>query len=441
MKSKNVFLYLIFVAIFIISGCQAGGGDVNTTQEIAEPEFTETVVTETSPVEPSGDTGKQIAITAVLSEVEGEVIAKQANENDFYEVSNGFVLNSLGQVSTGFESKTRLDISDGSIVRLGANAVFTLEYGKEIEEGTNTKLELYLGQIWIILKGGSIDVDTESGVASVRGSFLGLSVGPNGEVYATCYEGDCYVATATGVIHFTAGETVLITGLTDPPTPGYMTQEEIDEFMANNPEAEAAYALHLEQKEGQLPDDDFDGVPNEDDNCPDQGDIGFGVDDNGCPNPPPPGDADGDEVQNADDDCPFLGDLGYGVDSVGCPNPPADQDEDGYPDVVDACPDEDDAGFGLDAYGCPLSDPDPDGDEVLGDDDLCPEEGDEGYGVDDVGCPNPPPPLNPDIDGDGVPNIPDEDHCPTKGPSEWGLTPKGCPKKKPDGPPPTEIPE
>ena len=160
MKSKNVFLYLIFVAIFVISGCQAGGGDVNATQEVAESEVTETVVVETASVDPLEDSGEQIALTAVLSEVEGEVIAKQANENDFSEVSNGFVLNSLGQVSTGFESKTRLDISDGSIVRLGANAVFTLEYGKEIEEGTNTKLELYLGQIWIILKGGSIDVDT-----------------------------------------------------------------------------------------------------------------------------------------------------------------------------------------------------------------------------------------------------------------------------------------
>jgi hypothetical protein len=427
MRSKApLIIFLIFV-IILFGGCQTENNNSVNTQYLP-PEDTNGIITQE---ELSNGGGKQIEMTAVLSELEGEVIAKQVDESDFSVVTNGFILNSLGQVSTGFESRVRLDLSDGSIVRLGANAFFTLEYGEEEKEGTNSKFELDIGEIWVILKGGSIDVDTESGVASVRGSYLGISVGPNGEVYLTCFEGDCYAATVTGVIHFSAGETVLIMGITIPPTTGYMTQEEIDAFMDINPEAEADYALHLEQVAGRLPDDDFDGISDEDDACPDQGDMGFGVDESGCPNAPPPGDEDGDGVQNADDSCPLLGDLGDGVDPSGCPNPPEDQDGDGYPDSVDSCLNEGDAGFGLDAWGCPRTNPDTDNDGVLNEDDDCPDAGDEGYGLDETGCPNPPPPpiTDNDLDDDGIPN--ENDKCPTRGASEWGLTPHGCPKSPP----------
>jgi hypothetical protein len=428
MKSKYYSFIILSIALFVIWGCQGGGEDVIGTQVSTEATADVSVPTETVPVETLDETDTQISMTAFLSELEGEVIAKQVDENDFYEVSNGFVLNSLGQVSTGYESRVRLDISDGSIVRLGANAIFTLDYGKKTSEGTNTKLELNLGQIWVILKGGSIDIETESGLASVRGSFLGLSVGPNGEVYLTCFEGDCYIATALGVFHFSAGETILATGLFVDPIPGYMTQEEIDAFMEINPEALAAYAAHQAAVDTNEPDDDFDGVSNTDDQCPDEGDIGWGVDDVGCRNTPPVGDADSDGVQNSQDDCPLLGDLGYGVDTSGCPNPPADQDGDGYPDVVDACPDDGDAGYGLDAGGCPRETPDDDGDGVLNEDDACPDYGDEGHGVDDVGCPNQPPgaDIDFDVDNDGVPN--NVDKCPSRGDAGYGLKPNGCPK-------------
>jgi hypothetical protein len=427
MKSKFCLIFLLFILTFLIWGCAADGGSSMATQIPTEPGSTQPPT-----VESIADTGELVSLTAVLSEIEGEVIAKQSGEDSFYEVANGFVLNSLGQVSTGYEARVRLDISDGSIVRLGANAVFTLDYGKKTAEGTTTKLELNLGQIWVILKGGSIDIDTESGVASIRGSYGGLSVSPTGEVYFTCFEGDMHISLASGVYECQEGTTLTIKGLfDDDPEPGYWTKEQIEAFLNANPEGLEVYEVFQAAVDSPEPDDDLDGVPNTIDDCPDEGNVGFGVDDVGCPNDPPPGDFDGDDVENALDDCPYLGDLGYGVDGDGCPYPPPDKDGDGYPDDVDACDNEGSIGFGLDAYGCPLSDPDPDGDDVLGDDDLCPDEGDEGYGVDDDGCPNPPPPIDPDIDNDGVPNIPDEDKCPTKGASEWGLTPKGCPKKKP----------
>jgi hypothetical protein len=430
MKSKYSLIVLLVILSFLIWGCEpsgGGGGGGGVTTQVS----VEIVSPQPPTVEAIDDTSELVSLTAVLSEIEGEVIAKQVDEDNFYEVANGFVLNSLGQVSTGYEARVRLDISDGSIIRLGANAVFTLDYGEETTEGTNTKLELDLGQIWLILKGGSIDVDTESGVASIRGSYGGVSVSPTGEVYFTCFEGRCYIATATGVFYITAGETILISGLLSDPVPGYMTQDEIDEFMKINPEAEAAYAAHQAAVDSREPDDDLDGVPNTIDECPDEGDIGFGVDDVGCPNAPPPGDFDSDGVDNALDDCPYLGDLGYGIDASGCPNPPQDSDGDGYPDDVDSCDGEGSTGFGVDAYGCPRSNPDEDGDGVLNEDDLCPDDGDEGYGVDKNGCPNQPPAtIDFDIDGDGIPN--NDDQCPARGDEGYGLKPNGCPKPPKD---------
>ena len=64
-------------------------------------------------------------------------------------------------------------------------------------------------------------------------------------------------------------------------------------------------------------DEDGDGVCVPEDLCPTQGDEGFGVNQDGCPNSCPDGDNDG--VCDADDQCPNEGDLGCGVDPVGCP--------------------------------------------------------------------------------------------------------------------------
>jgi len=76
------------------------------------------------------------------------------------------------------------------------------------------------------------------------------------------------------------------------------------------------------------PDDDRDndGVPDEDDACPDV--FGEGLD--GCPPDAP--DRDGDGVPDADDACPDM----PGVAPDGCP-PEGDLDNDGVPDDEDAC--------------------------------------------------------------------------------------------------------
>ncbi|HSC76013.1 MAG TPA: thrombospondin type 3 repeat-containing protein [Pseudomonadales bacterium] len=86
-------------------------------------------------------------------------------------------------------------------------------------------------------------------------------------------------------------------------------------------------------------DDDSDGVGNSTDNCPtianttqtdtDSDSIGDACD----------SDNDNDGIADASDACPFQGDQGYGIDANGCPNlpPPADEDGDGVEDSIDNC--------------------------------------------------------------------------------------------------------
>jgi outer membrane protein OmpA-like peptidoglycan-associated protein len=102
------------------------------------------------------------------------------------------------------------------------------------------------------------------------------------------------------------------------------------------------------------PDDDYDGVPNDVDQCP----YIYGTARTfGCP------DADGDGIQDAEDRCPD--EKGY-ANLLGC----LDRDYDGIIDPDDECPD----AYGERETGCPDIDPsDVDGDGVKNEDDECPE--------------------------------------------------------------------
>ncbi|MFV0154478.1 OmpA family protein [Empedobacter falsenii] len=141
-------------------------------------------------------------------------------------------------------------------------------------------------------------------------------------------------------------------------------------------------------------DRDNDGIPDDEDACPDTPGIATGDPaTNGCP------DTDGDGVFDKDDACPEEFGL---AEFNGCP----DTDGDGVPDKDDACPE---VAGPVENNGCPW--PDTDGDGILDKDDACPNEA----GLAEFqGCP--------DTDGDGIPDK--DDACPTeKGPKENN----GCP--------------
>jgi hypothetical protein len=145
-------------------------------------------------------------------------------------------------------------------------------------------------------------------------------------------------------------------------------------------------------------DRDDDGVPDDEDECPNR------------PGPPSndgcPGDRDDDGVPDDKDECPNKPGP---KSNDGCPDE-GDRDDDGIPDDEDACPNKP----GPKKFdGCP----DTDGDGIPDNEDACPQDpGPERFD----GCP--------DTDGDGIPD--NEDACPQDpGPEQFD----GCPDTDGDG--------
>jgi OOP family OmpA-OmpF porin len=169
------------------------------------------------------------------------------------------------------------------------------------------------------------------------------------------------------------------------------------------------------------PDRDGDGIPDDEDACPDV--AGVRTDDpktNGCP--PAIHDRDGDGIPDDQDACPDV--PGVRTDDPktnGCPPPAPDRDGDGIPDSEDACPDV--AGVRTNdpkTNGCPS---DRDHDTIIDIEDACPDV--PGVRTNDPktnGCP-----PDPDRDKDGIPN--EIDACPDDpGPKSNDPRTSGCPR-------------
>jgi outer membrane protein OmpA-like peptidoglycan-associated protein len=140
-------------------------------------------------------------------------------------------------------------------------------------------------------------------------------------------------------------------------------------------------------------DRDGDGVPDENDACPDEPGPAELI---GCP------DRDGDGIADNTDKCPDTPEDKDGIaDDDGCPEE-EDRDGDSVLDKDDGCPD---TPGPVENKGCPIGDRD--GDKILDNVDKCPDNAEDPDGWEDEdGCPDP------DNDGDGI--VDASDKCPVQ---------------------------
>ncbi len=117
------------------------------------------------------------------------------------------------------------------------------------------------------------------------------------------------------------GEIALVSTETGEVDQGVTTSDVVDEY--------------AEEEQNEEIDSDGDGVPDDEDKCPDQDASGFDVDGDGCID-----DTDGDGVLDPDDACPNEDATGQDADGDGCIDDPIDSDGDGIPDDEDDCPEE-----------------------------------------------------------------------------------------------------
>ncbi|MCA2000910.1 MAG: Ig-like domain repeat protein [Chloroflexi bacterium] len=177
-------------------------------------------------------------LSAILKEISGKVEIKPVGEEAFIPATTNSLLQEQGQVLTGDDGRVRLDLSSGTIIRLAPNSLFTLISNQPADESLKTRLQLAVGKLFVILNGGSLEVETPTGTAAVRGSYMSVVYDPaSGETRITCLEGNCSLENQNGRVEITAGQTAVIRGAGQPPQAGYMSQEDFQEWLNNSPEA------------------------------------------------------------------------------------------------------------------------------------------------------------------------------------------------------------
>ncbi len=159
------------------------------------------------------------SITGLLNAVQSRGTAAE----DWAAATLGQMLPGGGEVQTLEDGEARVDISPDTIVRLAPSTHFVVADLRGSDERPDTQLELIVGELWVILNsalnGGSFDVETPVGVATVRGSYLSVDYDlVSDSLIISCLEGLCSVRNPLGVADLIAEqETLIRRGL--PPEP------------------------------------------------------------------------------------------------------------------------------------------------------------------------------------------------------------------------------
>jgi hypothetical protein len=181
--------------------------------------------------------------------LKNEVEARPAAEAIWESAFEGEQIEAGGGVRTGDEARARLDISDGTIIRLAGQTEFELTALSPAPADPVTRLTLAAGKVWIqltqALGRGTFEIETPTGAATVRGSLMGVEYHPeNGHMIVSCLEGECRLTGESGVFaDMQAGEQSEIPGFGQDPTPPQPIDEaQLTDWTNEFPEADAVAA-------------------------------------------------------------------------------------------------------------------------------------------------------------------------------------------------------
>ncbi|MBN1304684.1 MAG: FecR domain-containing protein [Anaerolineales bacterium] len=225
----------LLLAAILLTAC-AGNPAAAKPLVTASPNATLPPPTVTATPTPTAD---EIPLYALLNELNGEVATKTAGAAAFSPAFNGESLSLNGELQTGDDGSARLDFSNGTVVRVARNSHLTLEKNEETPQGLFSTLDLLFGQVFILLAGGSLDVNTPSGLASVRGSYMMVEFDPETSTTTVgCFEGSCRAVSSDGSVDLLAGQKALIVpneyGLL--PIITLLTEEELQFWLELNPD-------------------------------------------------------------------------------------------------------------------------------------------------------------------------------------------------------------
>lgn len=282
----------ILLFTLLLSACS--GGAVTESAATQAPAATESAANSQATALPKATEVAAPVREAALSEFEGEVSARAMSSDKFTPAVLGMSILSGGGVETGAEGRARLDLlPEGTIVRVGPNSSFTIPE-MVVENGQpKTTIELLFGKVYILLNGGSLDVKTSTGVASVRGSLMRVEYDPETKsLKASCLEGHCSLKNEKGeTVDLVAGEFTYIEGDFPPIDPMLIDSEEIQEWLDEVSELDDFLDElpdpndYPETDNGNSNDSSDNNNGNDNNNDDDDSDNDNGNDNGGYPNP------------------------------------------------------------------------------------------------------------------------------------------------------------
>ena len=179
---------------------------------------------------------------ATFAEVENSVKVRPTADDELKTATVGQNLYPGGNAESGEDSRARIDLlPEGTIIRLAPNSSFTLEEFDSNVKTPFTKLQLFSGEIWVILFGGEFETETSYGTASVRGSMMNVSFDPEGAgMLVTCLEGHCALENDAGSVELKEGFSATIAEAGEAPSaPEPISENQVENWKQANPEVEA----------------------------------------------------------------------------------------------------------------------------------------------------------------------------------------------------------
>jgi hypothetical protein len=182
--------------------------------------------------------------SAHVSELRHQVDTRPRASAEWRAATEGETFDVGGGARTGTEARARVDISDGTILRLASNTEFSLVALSPESVDPLTRWVLNSGKIWVqvtqALGQGTFEIETPAGVATVRGSLMSVEHFPaNGHTIVACLEGQCRLTGQSGAFtDLTTGEQAEIPGFgQDPTAPQPIDTAQMSAWAGEFPEA------------------------------------------------------------------------------------------------------------------------------------------------------------------------------------------------------------
>jgi hypothetical protein len=250
MGKKTLIQLCALLTINLLAACQAES--IHLTAPTARPSRVaptiEMTTTSTPRAKPSTTPTPVTSPTAApqplaeLIDLQGTGRWRASDTTNWDDASTGQALWLKNQVLTEVDTKAIITYLDGVRIYVAPKTFFTVTDLQQNEDLSLTAaLQLLIGQLFLSHNGAQdphIHIETEAGIAGVRGTMMSVKVTLSGRVIITCLEGTCTLENNYGLVVLKAGQQAEILNNTTPPI--YLDEiadYQLNEWFANHTEA------------------------------------------------------------------------------------------------------------------------------------------------------------------------------------------------------------